>query len=295
MAHYERALASKPDLFDTRNRLALILMKQGRLEDASVHFERAIQLAPGFAEAYGHLGRILWQQGKIDQATARMQQAVALHPIAPNPITTWGAQSAHQGKIAGATAHFEQAIALAPDNAHAHYNLGKVLLSQDELDQALARFKRAVVLRPDIAEMQYAVATRHLLAEDYQQGWPLFEWRLKMPGAGTEPNLPRWNGEPLAGRSLLLVAEQGYGDTFHFVPLRPAVQGPGARVVLAVQPALGPLLQSYPDADELCLISDDAEPPLCDFYLWLLSARACWAQLPRRSHERFPILRPIPS
>ncbi len=176
-----------------------------------------------------------------------------------------------------------------------HYNLGKVLLNLDQLDQALARFQQAIALRPDIPDMQYAVATCHLLVEDYRNGWPLFESRLRLPGAGTQPDLPRWNGEPLAGRTLLLVAEGGMGDTIHFLRYARLFKARGVRVVLAVQPALGPLLRSHPDVDELVLIDDRGEVPRCDFYLRLLSSAGRWGPTRPRSRERFPTCGPIPS
>ena len=92
------------------------------------------------------------------------------------------------------------------------------------------------------------------------------------PGMSPLPSLPRWTGEPLAGRSLLLLAEQGFGDTFHFIRYARLLKERGARVVLAVPPALGRLLASHPDLDELFMLVSAEELPRCDFYLPLLSA-----------------------
>ena len=115
------------------------------------------------------------------------------------------------------------------------------------------------------------LAICHLFDGDYQRGWPLYEARLRLPGVMQPPRLPRWSGQPLAGRSLLLVAEQGYGDTFQFLRYARVFKGRGARVVLAAQAALGRLLAAHPDLDELVLVELAAESR-CDFYLPLLSA-----------------------
>ena len=93
-----------------------------------------------------------------------------------------------------------------------------------------------------------------------------------MPGLVPQHSLPRWTGEPLAGRSLLLLAEQGLGDTLHFVRYARLLKERGARVVLAAPAALGRLLASHPDVDELFILGSAEELPRCDFYLPLLSA-----------------------
>ena len=93
-----------------------------------------------------------------------------------------------------------------------------------------------------------------------------------MPGLLPQPNLPRWTGEPLAGRRLLLLAEQGLGDTLQFIRYARLLKERGARVVLAAQAALGRLLASHPDLDELFILGSAEELPRCDFYLPLLSA-----------------------
>ena len=112
----------------------------------------------------------------------------------------------------------------------------------------------------------------YLLAGDYQRGWPAYEARLRIPGFVPRPNIPRWTGEPLAGRSLLLLAEQGLGDTLHFLRYARLLKERGARVVLAAPAALGRLLASPPDLDELFILGSAAEWPRCDFCLPLLSA-----------------------
>ncbi len=93
-----------------------------------------------------------------------------------------------------------------------------------------------------------------------------------MPGFATQHSIPRWTGEPLAGRSLLLFAEQGLGDTFHFIRYARMLKARGARIVLACQAALGRLLAAHPDLDELFILGSAEELPRSDFYLPLLSA-----------------------
>jgi hypothetical protein len=111
----------------------------------------------------------------------------------------------------------------------------------------------------------------YLLDGDYQRGWPAYEARLRMPESVKLSGLPRWQGEPLEGRNLFLVTEQGFGDTFQFIRYARLLRQRGARVVLGARPELGRLLASFPDMDELFLTGSGVEPP-CDFHLPLLSA-----------------------
>ena len=191
----------------------------------------------------------------------------------PKRTTTWATSCCEQGKLDEAAARFEQALALRPDYRRSAQQPGHHAAEQQgKLDEAAARYQQALALRPDYAEAQLGLATCYLVEGDYERGWPAYEGRLRMPGLVPQHSLPRWTGEPLAGRSLLLLAEQGLGDTLHFVRYARLLKERGARVVLAAQAALGRLLASHPDVDELFILGSAEELPRCDFYLPLLSA-----------------------
>jgi hypothetical protein len=126
-------------------------------------------------------------------------------------------------------------------------------------------------MQPDSPFAQYGLALCDLVEGDFAHGWPAFESRLDLPDHDPQPDLPRWRGEPLVGRSLLLLTEQGLGDTFHFIRYARLLKRQGARVVLACERALGPLLAAHPDLDELFFLDSAAAYPRCDFCIPLLS------------------------
>ena len=163
-------------------------------------------------------------------------------------------------------------MGLKPDHAEAYNGLGSVMARRGCLDEARRWFMRALALRPDFAGAERALAGCHLLEGDYERGWPAYESRLRLQGIGLKTDLPRWSGQPLAGRSLLLVGEQGLGDTIQFVRYAREFKRRGARVVLAASARLGRLLAAGSDWDELHLLDSANGPPACDFYLPLLSA-----------------------
>jgi Tfp pilus assembly protein PilF len=268
----EHALALQPNLAEAHNNLGNILAQQDKLEEAIARLERALVLKPDYAEARNNLGSILWKQEKLEAAAAQFERVLALVPNNPQAHNNLGNVLMSQGQLDQAAARFEHALSLRPNYFEAHNNLGAVLMSQGQLDQAAARFEQALALRPDFADAQVALATCHLVNGDYARGWPAYEARLRMPSHPRLPELPRWTGEALAGCSLLLVAEQGLGDTIHFLRYARLLKQQGARVVLAAQSALQRFLTSHPDVDEFVKLDSPEDWPATDFYLPLHSA-----------------------
>ena len=280
-AYFRQALALRPSSAEAHNDLGIVLWKQDQLDEAAARFEQAIALRPHFAEAHNNLGSVLWKQGRLEEAAAHLRQAVALRPELDEAHHNLGSILAQQDKLDEAAGHFQQAIALRPDYPEAQYSLGKVLLNQDRIEAALPRFEQALAQRPDYGDAQFALATCYLLSEDYRHGWPAFEGRLRTGEFQPPPGARRWTGQSLTGRRLLLVAEQGLGDTLQFVRYARVFKQRGAHVVMAVQAALGPLLAHGTDWDELFLIGGGQAFPPADFYLPLLSAP--YALLPETS------------
>jgi tetratricopeptide (TPR) repeat protein len=277
VARYRQVLALKPDLAEPHNNLGVIFAQQGKLDQAVPQFKQAFALRPDHIEAHNNLGNALQRQGKLDEAKASYEQALAFRPDLVEAHNNLGIVLRDLGKLDEAVARFEQALALRPNFDESLKNLGVTLMDQLRLTEARQVFQRLRTVAPDLPDAEFGLATCFLLEGDYELGWPAYESRLRMPGYVSRLNMPRWTGEPLAGRSLLLLAEQGFGDTFQFVRYARLLKERGARVVLAAQAALGRLLASSrdqhgPDWDELYILGSTPELPRADFYLPLLSA-----------------------
>jgi tetratricopeptide (TPR) repeat protein len=252
--------------------LGSVLWSQGKLGQALERYRQALALRPNHAETYNNLGVVLRKLGQLDQASAAFDQALALRPGSAEAHNNLGNVLKQQGQLDQALAQFEQALVLRPNYADAQNNLGVILWQQGKLAEAAAHFKQALALNPDLAEAQTGLASCDLVQEDYERGWPAYEARLRIPGPTPQHSLPRWTGQPLAGRSLLLVPEQGLGDMLQFIRFARLLKEQGARVVLTCPKPLGRLLAGHSDWDELFVMGSGKELPRCDFYLPLLSA-----------------------
>lgn len=164
------------------------------------------------------------------------------------------------GDLTGAMVQLCHAVALHPDHAGAWNSLGLTLHQQGELDAAVACYSRAHQLDPDNVEVRWNRALAWLVQGDFERGWPEYEWRWKSPKAESLPysERPRWDGSPLGGAPILLHANQGLGDTIHFIRYAPLVKARGGTVIVQCQPELIPLLSNCVGID---LLAANEEPP----------------------------------
>ncbi len=175
------------------------------------------------------------------------------------------------GRYQEAIEAFRASLELDGTNAQAFYNLGNAYRKLGDFDGAMINYDRAIDLQPAHADSHVNRACVLLARGDFQHGWAEYEWRF----AGRdyprfEPPWPIWRGEPLAGRTLVLVAEQGLGDTLQFVRYASVFHGLGARVKLLCTSVLHPLLARTPGIENL-LVPGKTMPP-ADFCLPLMSA-----------------------
>ncbi len=248
------------------------LSKLGRTEEALDCLRRALRIQPDYLAAQINLGNLLFGERRYAEAQSAYEAAVRAHPDSSLARYSVGLAQSEQGQFEFAVANYREALRLQPARADALQNLGVALLAQLKLTEARQVFHRLQALEPDATSAQLGLAACYLVDGDYEHGWPAYEGRLRMPGLEPRHGIPRWTGEPLAGRSLLLFAEQGLGDTLHFIRYARMLKARGARIVLACQAALGRLLAAHPDLDELFILGSAEELPRSDFYLPLLSA-----------------------
>ncbi|MFZ1909244.1 MAG: tetratricopeptide repeat protein [Burkholderiales bacterium] len=175
-------------------------------------------------------------------------KAVAIKPGNPEALVNLGNALQELKRHDQALASYDKALALKPDYAEALSNRGLTLQALKRHDEALASYGKALALEPDFAEAHANLGLLRLLLGDFERGWEEYEWRWKGPSfSASRRNFsqPLWLGEDgVSGKTLLIHAEQGLGDTIQFVRYARQAAEKGATVVLQVQPALKALLAS---------------------------------------------------
>jgi len=187
---------------------------------------------------------------------ARYERALALVPDHPEALSNLGVALVDLGRPAEAIAHYERALVSQPDRAETHTNLGIALQRQGQHAEALVCYGRALALKPDYAEAHFNRAWALLWTGELDEGWLEYEWRFTVARYDRKFDQPLWSGEPLAGQSILIHAEQGFGDTLQFVRYVPAVAERGGKVVLEVPKPLGRLAGTVAGVSEVVAAGD---------------------------------------
>lgn len=246
LASFDRALELNPAHAATYNNRGIALADLGRNEEAVASYDQALKLQPGYLNAWRNRGVALRAQGQSEAALASYDEALKL---APQDAPAWlyrGHALRDLHRLEGSLASYDRFIALRPRQAEGPYNRSIVLLDLLRLKEALASADEAIQLKPDFADAHWHKAQMLILAGDYPQGWPLFEWRWKSHTYGRirRPfDRPLWLGESeLHGQTLLIDRDGGFGDTLHFCRYAPLLAARGATVILEVQPGLVRLL-----------------------------------------------------
>ncbi|TLZ15322.1 MAG: tetratricopeptide repeat protein, partial [Gammaproteobacteria bacterium] len=275
LMHIERALALQPlhpALHANRGNELLAL---GRPAEAVASFDRAIggSLAPQQFDVHFQRGVALALLERHHESLASFSTAVILNPDSAEAVGNRGAVLVRLFRPAEALPDFARAVVLKPDYADAFLNAGIARRGLGRYREALDDLDRALSIRPEDPTAAWMKALLHLALGEFREGWPLYESRAQLPHARQlQRTLPgtRWTGtEPLAGRTLLVYADQGLGDTLQFCRYIPMLEALGANVVFEVQPVLKPLLGSL--AMRGTLIGRGEALPEFDLHIPLLS------------------------
>lgn len=242
---YARVLALNPQHIDALFGLGNTLQALQRFDQALTCFDRLLALKPGAVEVLNNRGNALWQLRRAAEALASFDAALAIDPDSALIHNNRGNTLLDLNRPADALASFERALALKPDYADALVNRANALRDLNRSREAIASCDAALALNPDMADAHWNKGLEQLLLGDFANGWPNYEWRWRRAGADTRDfSAPQWRGEALAGKTILLHAEQGFGDSIQFLRYLPLVAAKGARIILELPDSLMPLLGS---------------------------------------------------
>jgi Flp pilus assembly protein TadD len=283
------ALRLRPDDVDVLNELGVAVWRQGRPAEAEEICRRAQQLAPNDFRILTNLGLAIHEQGRLDEAATFYRRALEIRPDTFEAVMNLGVVISNDGKFDEASEWLEAALRLRPDSADALQNVGMNLGRQGQWHEAIHFYEQALKLRPEFPEVHRNLAYALLCSGDYLRGWPEHEWRLKCkPDSGHRVRRTFWNGDDFRGRTILLHAEQGYGDTLQFIRYAPMVKRRGGQVMVLC-PA--PLLRLVARCDGVDMAFDATSyVPDCHLHAPMLSLAAIFGTTLETVPARVPYL-----
>ncbi len=248
LASIDAVLRLQPGHAEAHNNRGNVLMRQQRKEAALESFERALACRPDYADALVNRARALDEMGAFDAALESLDAALALQAEHAEAHNNRGNLLLRLRRHQAALDGFERALACRPGYADARVNRAKLFKDLGRLDAAQADLEHAIGLDPELAAAHWNLGLLALLRGRLAQGWQGNEWRWKvdqlMPGGERQRHTqPLWLGEQdPAGKTILLWAEQGLGDTIQMARYAGLLAARGASVMMEVQPPLVGLL-----------------------------------------------------
>jgi tetratricopeptide (TPR) repeat protein len=260
---------------DAMSNLGLALQATGRTDEAIASYRNALHLAPDHPEILYNLGNACLELGRAEEALASYESVLANRPDHTGARVNRGNALLKLNRPLEAIASYDLALAAMPGHPQILTNRGHALRRLDRPLEALSDFEAALAAAPEFPEAHFEAAMTRLTLGDFEAGWKAYEWRWKTAVFARHrqpPKSPRWLGDaPVAGKTILLHAEQGFGDTIQFIRYAPLLADRGARVICEVQPALQPLLSQLENIGDVTVVPVGEPLPAFDLHCPLLS------------------------
>jgi tetratricopeptide (TPR) repeat protein len=287
--HLRRAVKLAPNMPHFHANLGEMYRLAGRAEEAAREGRRAVELKPDYPEALSNLGVALYEGRDYEEAARCHRRAIECNPKFALAHSNLGNALHALKRVDEAIASYRAALALDRGFADCWSNLGLTLAQLGRHDEALDAYRTAVTADPLHANGHVGVALQTLLRGNFAEGWFEYLWRWRSSEL-SPPRIaaPAWQGDAPAGRHILLVAEQGLGDTIQFCRYA-AVLRAGAKVSLMVQRPLVRLLSA--NLPWATVVEGHPQPPACDVYCPLLTLPLLLGTTPETIPAAIPYLR----
>jgi tetratricopeptide (TPR) repeat protein len=270
LAQFRTLLSVRPDWPEAQADYAEIFRGMGRFDEALAAYDRALAIKPDLAIAINGRGLVMNDLNRAGDAADAYRRALAVDPTNAGIRNNLGYALELQGKFDEALVELERAARDRPDMVDAIGNLGNTYRDLGRWEEADQQYRRALRLQPDSYRVRFNRALLLLLLGKFEEGWTEYEWRWLLFAQQRRTFLqPRWLDSDISGKTILLYAEQGLGDTIQFARYAPMVAGLGATVLLECHAELHPLMRELPGVSQ-CLKRGQTLPAF-DLHAPLLS------------------------
>ena len=268
----ETIIQNYPNSFIIWNLLGVAAYEIKKFDYAIMSYKKAISINPKYEHSYNNLGLVLRDQGEVDSAIEAYEKAILNNPGNALFYNNLGALLSEQGKNNESIEACKKAILLKPDYPEAYNNLGAILRDQGKISEAIEACNKAVLLKPDYAEAYYSLSFSYNLKGDLENGFKLYEWRLKEKRfvARTPRKNLTWNGKKsVLGKKFFVYEEQGLGDIIQFARYLLLLKKKGADVTFRVKKKMHSLLKTLDE--DIIFVEDDPAQNNIDFETPLMS------------------------
>ncbi len=257
-------------------------LQRGDNQTARRCFETILARLPGDLSAEIGIGLVQVLEGNLDDGIALLHDLYRLHPGQQRVLDSLGIACASAGRFDEAEKSFRKALRIGGFQLASALNLGTVLNELGRFDEAAILFRRCLRKDPANVSARYHLGLNQLLAGEYAAGWEGFELRNKVAGR-TDPavpgSIPRWTGvESLQGKTVVMLAEQGLGDTIQFARYATAVEAAGGKAIIQCATVLHELISNIAGVDAVA--APDGPPATGDYQVPLLSLAGLFGTVP---------------
>ena len=227
--------------------LAVLYGVKGQYNEMIELLEHSLKIQPNHPESYSNLGNAYKARGELTKAISYYEKALNLNPNHAETHNNIGIALQNQGNLLSAIKHCRKAITIKPNFAEAYNNLGNALKENGDLADSIRCFQQAIRLKSNYAEAYWNLSNVQLLNGDYSSGWKNYEWRWKLidvkkPHASAK--IPKWNGLIRPKEKILVISEQGIGDTIQYMRYIPYLRSQDLDVAFCAQEKLHSLIKA---------------------------------------------------
>ena len=273
LALTQAALKSDLSRADGFASLGLIFHALRDFQRALASYDEGLRLAPDDAELLNRRGVVLLELGRAREALESFDRVLLHTPNRLDALGNRGNALLKLNRVADALAAYDRALECAPRNVQLLTNRAAALRRLDRPDEAARSASRALLIKPDFAQARFVESVARLTLGDFAAGWRGYKSRWQVGWLASQRRsfaAPLWLGkELLDGKTILLHAEQGLGDTIQFARYATFLASRGARVILEVQRPLVRLLSRLQGV--AAVIAREEALPHYDFHCPLLS------------------------
>ena len=270
---YSTTLSIDPHHFESACNMGNAYLELNQANEALASYDLAIRIKPQYAEAYSNRGNALRKLDRLEEALISYEYALAIEPDFSQAYLNRGVALQALNRFDEAIVCYDNAMLIRPDYAEALTNRGTALVALNRIQESIASYDQAIEAQPDYADAYWNKSLALLISGNFEQGWKLYEYRWDGNKAAPQKrnfSKPLWLGEEsLIGKSILLHAEQGMGDSIQFCRYAKLFKGIADRVILEVQQPLIALFESLDGVDEV--VQRGKSLPSFDYHCPLLS------------------------